>query len=149
MSYGLAVVDNCVTLNSIQLGNLPPRACESEVMERGYQGDFRFAINRRLMEELSTTCYKKFRLKREVVSALLGSIRAAADFFPEQSSRNSDECGDPDDVFLVTLARVSKALSLVSNDRKVLESSATNCQRPSEFLRALDLVCPKRPAAAT
>ena len=145
MTYGLAVVDNSVVIQSIQCANSP----DLQVMERGYKGDFRFAISRRLMEELSNTCYKKLHLRKEVASVVMNSIRAAATLFADPPHKSTDDCDDPDDLFLVALARASKALALVANDKKVLKSSAANCCTPPDFLRILNATCAQSPSAAT
>lgn len=108
-------------VNVFVSGLLAPRGVPAEVLRREALGAFDLVVSAILVAELEATFAKRKlrRIPSDVTFDLLARLRSA-DLRPDSRDVRGPLPADPDDVYLVALARAEGAY-LVSGDRHLLD----------------------------
>jgi len=121
MNEPLVVVDTSIHVASEAFSKKgsPSR----EVIARGAGNHFKFAVSELLLREIAEQLVGN-GVDPELVAEYLANLRVIASHFDDRE----DECvvcADPDDVFVMVLARTAEAWCIVSYDHALVDENAT------------------------
>ena len=106
------------------------------VLDLWIGGRFELVSSPALVDELSRKLIDK-GVGALQTAYILGTINDRAAPFPDGTAAACDHCRDPEDTYLVTLARTSEANWIVSNDRDLLDMTLImRVGAPRAFLEA-------------
>lgn len=117
----LVVVDTSVHLSSEVFGK--PGGPSKEVIARGFAGHFVFALSDMLLEEIARKLTET-GVPPLVAAPYLASLIAVGQEHPDADASDI-ECDDPDDAFVVALARSCEAWCVVAQDNALVDADAT------------------------
>jgi uncharacterized protein len=133
-----AVADVNVLVSAVRT----PNGLCGRLLEAAIDGRWQPVVSMMLFEELEDVLARpKFRdvLGQETADRLLAGLLAVAEWAPDPEGAPAISTRDPDDDYLLTLARSAKADVLVSGDRDLTDLADTHppIETPAQFSRRL------------
>jgi predicted nucleic acid-binding protein len=116
----LAVVDTSVHLSSEVFGK--PGSPAKEVIARGFAGHFDFALSALLLAEIVRKLAET-GVPPSVAAPYVANLMAVGQEHPDVDA-SEIECADPDDAFVVALARSCAAWCVVAQDNALVDHDA-------------------------
>jgi putative PIN family toxin of toxin-antitoxin system len=119
-----------------------PNGLCGRLLEAAIDGRWQLIVSMMLFEELEDVLARpKFRdaLGQEVADRFLAGLLAVAEWVPDPQGAPTVETRDPDDDYLLALARSTKADVLVSGDRDLTDLTDTQLpiETPAQFWQRL------------
>jgi putative PIN family toxin of toxin-antitoxin system len=134
-----AVLDPNVLVSAF----ITPKGATAQLLVQLRAGAFESVVSPRLLDELSEVL-KRQRFRRyatyEEVEAYLDVVRAMSVVLGDPEAQGNPLSADPDDQYLIDLARFARVDALVSGDPHLLElRSELPVKSPREFLHSLEI----------
>lgn len=120
IAVALVVVDTSVHLSSEVFGKTGGPA--KEIIARGFSGHFDFALSRLLLAEIARKLTDT-GVPPLVAAPYIASLLAIGQEHPDVDATDI-ECADPDDAFVVALARSCRAWCVVAQDNALVDHEA-------------------------
>lgn len=109
-----------------------------EVIHRGVDRHFRFALSRKLETEIARKLITDFALPGGLVGQYLAQLRLAGDSFEDVTPDDSVWCRDANNLYVFVLARSATAWGIVTYDAdfdgEAQKRSGVECWKPPRFL---------------
>lgn len=116
----VVVVDTSIHLSSeVYCGTGSP---SREVIARGFDGHFTFALSPLLLREIARKLAET-AIDPNLTAEYLANLRAVARDFEDRDAEGV-VCSDPNDVFVLVLARTAAAWCIVAYDRALLDDDS-------------------------
>lgn len=117
----VVVVDTSIHLSSELFSQ--PGSPAREVIARGFDGHFTFALSPLLLREIARKLAEN-GINPNVTAEYLANVRSAGREFDDRTPQDVF-CSDPEDVFVMILARTAAAWCIVAYDNALLDDNAT------------------------